>query len=519
MAEHESDPKSDPAWLVVGLFAAVAFAATIVSTANGPGLSPDSVNYISVGLNLADGAGLVTYSGERLTVFPPGLPFIVAGGDIIGMSVEWTIRLVNAAAFAATVALSAVLLHRHVRSRSLAIGGTVFVAMSVPLLAVANMAWTEPLFIVITLVFLLGLEHALREPRNLAWIVTCATLVWAAFFMRYAGVSMVAVGGVTLLLGQWTVHKRLALRNAFMFGVLASLGPVMWLLRNTGIDGTLMGPRPSSTDTPSAVAVSISSTIGQWLVPMTLPGRLPAVIGLGVFVALAFAAALLLRSSKGLPTGLWPDMVPTFTFVGGYLAYLVTAQLTTALDVIDTRLLSPIFVPVVVVAAVALDGVSQLAPSQARRWAGVALLAIVVLHGAKFIQQAHLTGQQGQGYASSAWQSNELVAATTELPADAILYTSEPWGIWAATRSEPVLLSPRLRPYRSNETIEIPRSFIDDANCGDAWLAWFAAGSPSYLRTPDQLAEVVTLEPVTVLEAGTLYRLGPLGEPQCDDGG
>ena len=108
----------------------VAFAAvvTLVATVRGPALSVDSASYLSAGLNLAAGRGLITFNATTLTMFPPGLPAVIAFGDWIGLSPAMTVRILNATAFAATVWLGFALLRRHVRSRTViavASGGNV----------------------------------------------------------------------------------------------------------------------------------------------------------------------------------------------------------------------------------------------------------------------------------------------------------------------------------------------------------------------------------------------------------
>lgn len=509
-----------PNWRITGILAAVPFIATLVSTAQGPGLSPDSVNYLSTGLNLADGQGLTTYSGETLTVFPPGLPAVIAAGELLGLGADWTVRLLNAVSFSAIVVLGAVLLARHIADRRLVIGATAFIAVSVALLAVSSMAWTEAPFIVVTLAFILLLERALAEPARWRWVVVCALLVWVAFVLRYAGVSLVAVGGATLLVGLWRGNRVVALRNAVAFGVLAVVGPLVWMLRNRSVDETLMGPRYPSTDTPAQVGYRIVRTVGEWLAPVPVPGPLLGLIGFGLLGGLVGSIIVVWRRRGGeQQTPFSVYLLPTAVFGLGYTAYLVLAQLTTAFDGINSRLLSPIFVPLVVAVAVAIDRLAALTSERLRRAVAVVLIGVVAVQAIAFVNDAVEAGRNGRGYARSAWQQSELADAVAELPDGVAIYASQPDGIWAATGRELVQMSPQLRALSSSdELVEISAEFLSAAACGEAYLAWFDSNGRRYLRTPEQLAEVVTLTPVAESDDGTLYRLGPLGEPDCDSG-
>jgi len=512
--------RSSPNWTVTGLLAVVPFVATLISTAKGPGLSPDSVNYLSTGINLAEGQGLTTFSGETLTVFPPGLPVLIAAGEVVGVGANWTSRLVTAASFSAIVVLGAVLLARHVANRRLATGATAFIAVSVALLAVANMAWTEAPFIVVTLAFILLLERALAEPQRWWWVVACAGVVWLAFMLRYAGISLVAVGGATLLVGLRQVNRVVAVRNAAVFGVLAVVGPVGWMLRNRSVDETLMGPRSPSTDTPVQVAYRIARTVGEWVAPLPVPGPLLGLVGVALLGGILAGFVVVWQTGRNadvysqMPLA---SLLPTVVFGTGYTAYLVLAQLTTAFDGINSRLLSPIFVPLVIVAAVVLDRLASITPQRLRFIVGVAIVGIIGVQALSFVNDTAQAARSGRGYSGAEWQQSELAAAVADLPGSAAVYASQPDAIWAATGRGLVSMSPRMRALSStNELVEIPPDFITASNCGQAYLALFDANTRKYLRTPEQLAEVVTLTPVAEYPDGTLYRLGPLADAGCD---
>jgi hypothetical protein len=86
------------------------------------------------------------------------------------------------------------------------------------------------------------------------------------------------------------------------------------------------------------------------------------------------------------------------------------------------------------------------------------------------------------------------------------LFSDEPWSIWALIRREPLYLSPERTYYRSSQPIDIPESFMSAVACGDAHLAWFGLRQ-GWIRTPDELLEVVDLAVVSIHEDGALFRL------------
>src|SRR4029453_11048613 len=93
----------------------LALALALIATWKGPGLSNDSVAYLSAGVNIADSHGITTLDDRSLTVFPPGLPVIAASGETVGLGVEMTARLVSVVSFGAMVLLGNVMLRRVVR--------------------------------------------------------------------------------------------------------------------------------------------------------------------------------------------------------------------------------------------------------------------------------------------------------------------------------------------------------------------------------------------------------------------
>jgi 4-amino-4-deoxy-L-arabinose transferase-like glycosyltransferase len=402
------------------------------------------MNYLSAGLNLAEGHGLRTFRGMALTVFPPGLPTVVAVGQWLGVSVEWTVRTFNAGAAAASVVLGAWLLRNHVRTPVLVSVATVLLAISPPLLAVGRMAWTEPAFIVASLALVLVLERLATTHRRVAWLVVAGTLVALAFLFRYAGIVLIPTGALAILLGRWRHGWRDAVTSASAFSALSAVVPVAWALRNRGVDGTAMGFRPPSTDGPATVGERFASTLGEWALPSPAPAWLQG----------ATVVAALLLLSAGLLLG-------------------------------------------------------------AR--AGVALRQRLQVPAARDVRAAAVNGV---GYAVPSRLSPDLAAVVRDLPGEAILYTNDPNGLWAASQRQPLRSSPAKGDYRTGEARALPARFLRLTACNDSYLAWSDRETHDHFFTPDELEEHVQLTVAAAEAGGTLYRISPLapvagGREQC----
>ena len=319
----------------------------LVATWKGPGLSNDSVTYLSAGVNIAGSHGMTRLDERPLTVFPPGLPVLAAVGEAVGLGVESTARFLSVVSFGAMVVLGNVLLRRVLRDRRAVLASTALLALSPALLAVFDMAWSEPPFIVVSLVFLLVLCRVWeRRAVNGVDLVSLAVLCWLGFLLRYVGASLIIVGAVTLVLALRPLDRR-ALGRIFVFGALAVSVPIGWMLRNHAADGTYLGPRSPSPDSLWDVAVRTAAVIGQWIVvwPDLSRGAF-ALVGL---TAVALIAAALARIE-------WPRERPAAAvlaccciFIPIYVGWLTISSLTTAINPTSSRFLSPIFVPLVVV--------------------------------------------------------------------------------------------------------------------------------------------------------------------------
>jgi hypothetical protein len=503
---------------VAWAMAAVAFVLALVATVQGPGITPDGVNYLSAGINLSEGDGLLAYNGDTLTVFPPGMPVIAAAGETIGIGAEQAIRFVNAFAFAGAVLLGSMLLRRHVRSSALVMGATVLLGVSLPLLLVAQMALSEPLFIVLCLASILVLEEVLTRDRLLPWLAAAAGLVWLAFLFRYTGVALIASGGLTILIGLRTKGWGRALAAGVGFGVASLVVPLAWMARNHDVDGTLLGPRVDSPYSPFDVLERYLITLGGWLLPPPTPERLQQLAGAVFAVAAVATFVWLFRTRQRQPDALALVLFPIV--YGGYVA---AGQLATWTDPADNRLLSPVYVPLVVLGAMALERWAVPArarlPRQALVAATVVLLAYVGVVGLRTAAETADAALNGKAFADQSFQDSEVFVAAADLPADADVYSNVADGMWTVLRREPLRAVPTVRPVSNPDDVQpVDPEFLATVACAESYLVWseHPLAERTYLATPDELAEVLELEVVSETADGTVYRMtDPAGATDC----
>ncbi|MFM8652420.1 MAG: hypothetical protein ACKODE_08900, partial [Acidimicrobiaceae bacterium] len=75
----------------------------VIANWSGVGWSWDTSDYVAVGRNLASGNGLLDATGIPMTVRPPGLSILIGIGDLLGLSVNLTVQILNAICAIVTV--------------------------------------------------------------------------------------------------------------------------------------------------------------------------------------------------------------------------------------------------------------------------------------------------------------------------------------------------------------------------------------------------------------------------------
>lgn len=500
--------------------AAVAAAATWVATRHGPGMSPDSVTYLSAARNLASGHGYTDFTGQALTNFPPGFPSLVASTRVLGASVTTGARIVNAVSFAAIVLLAWVLVRRHVSSLLIALGTTALVALSPALINIASNAWSEPLYCALVLAFILALEHATAPGGHQARSIgAAAVLAGLAFLVRYVGLSLLIVGSLALVISSYREGVRAAARRLAVFWTVGLLIPVWWLLRNAG-SGTrfVLGPRVAAPDSwGSFIGQFLDSVLGLFRPSGTSITTLLVVVMLGLGGLGAYATRHR-RTDPARPRT--PRVLSLVLYVAVYSVVVIASGKTAGASV-DQRIVTPLYVPALILGAVLLAvTIQMLSRFSERRLVVLAsglAVAIALAYGTSnavaFASQTWKNGETARGYTQKNSAGYELVRSVEALGPRAFVATNRPWTLFAATGRQPIVPSPGVvAPELSLTPIGVSQLASQACN-RPVYLAWFTYGA-QWPYTPAQLAAHLDLDPLQKVSDGVLYSVRP-NEPDC----
>ena len=403
---------------------AVAGAALVLARelAYGVALTWDSVEYVGVARNLLAGEGFTRFFGGHYKAFPPLYPALLAGASLGVFDPLAVAGPVNAILFGLTVFVAGWWLWRRLESRLLALWGCAAVAVAWPLTWMASWAMSETAFILLALLALIQTEKFLEGGKRSA-LVAAAALTALACLTRYLGVSVVLAIALLLVFRRGATPAEKA-RNLAVYAVVSLLPLCLWLWRTFLLTGTLAGKRGRAFYQLPEILDGVFYELAQW-----------AARGLPLTLAVALLLAAGLAATWGFIQAR-PDLSPrdwrSFFVFGGfalvYVALLILAMMLGGTwSGFQARFLAPIYIPLLLAAALALerslrglraDGLPD-AKSPAK--GGAALLSPLALatlttmlplwlvyQGALNAQAIHRANQGVDlGYASARWAHSE----------------------------------------------------------------------------------------------------------------
>jgi hypothetical protein len=465
-------------------------------------LSPDSITYLSAADHVRSGGGLTDFTLKPLTVFGPIFPLLLAPG---GRSLVWA-TIVGATAIAAGSALMWVVLSQRVRPL-VAVAGALALGASQGLVRMASVVWSEAPYAAVSLAMLAVLSRRSITTRTAA---IGGLLAGAGFLTRYAGVGLIATGAVMVVVAAWQDGDREAAARriaAFAAGAIAISS--IWVIRNLVETGQPLGPRfEGGANEPLGTTVRLAlAGTGHIVVGDGWSATARQRFGVAMVVAIVLVAALAVRGRKAITLDIGIAAFAMTSFIVPIIARRLTA------NDIELRVMSPMLIPVVYLAAVACD---RLCNARTAAIAGTALLGWWIYQGAAFAVRFPDLATGGSGYKPQF--SPELYDVIDTLPADATILTNNPQRVWWFTDREPTLFAfTRPRPGNSHYPLDADHT-LDQACSGHAYLAWFDglqnAGDGPAERRPD-LLELVDLQRVRSVPGGELYLLAPLDATRC----
>ena len=497
--------KSDKARSVLtGAFALSGLAGGLIVLAStqrcGLGVSADSINYVAAARSLLAGKGYLCWTGEVFENWPPLYPTILAAFRLVGMEPVSAARILNAAVYAALVFATGQLLLGNIRSVTLRVVGVLSVLFSPALLDVSLKVWSDSLFALLIVLFLISLPRYLeiKKPVLLGAVSTLAAL---ACLQRYAGVAVIATGVVAILCFMSKTPRTTRLKCTAAFLVVSATPLALWMLRNYVEVSRLAGNRGPSNVSLVTNAMRTFRVIAAWFIPdATLPGGIFVV---AVIVVVLVAVTLKVRRAVGGRVRL--EAACTGLFVSLFVGLLLYSATTYSMDAIGDRLLAPVYIPLLYLLIVMIDNSVQWL-ARSRRPAGkcaaygaLALCALWLYYPCSAtLEKAQHHARHGWGYTGAVWKESSLIEWLQAHPLDGVVYSNGPDALYILTSTA----SPRWSPSNDRRISKLKKHAASRAT---VYLVWFNSIGRKRLCGLDEISSRLKMKPIKEFPEGGVY--------------
>ncbi len=482
----------------------------------GAALSPDSVGYIGAARNLLAGRGLVSYeNGAPLVVQPPLYPLLLAGvAELTDLDPLQAARLVHIVLVAILLATAGLLVFRHLGQHPLLTHLTLgAILVAAPLVELEIAALSEAPFIVCLLLTVLCLEILCSRPTG-RWLLAAAAAVALASLTRYIGVSLLLAGAAVIFFRpSQPVASRV--RHTGTFVVLGGGPLALWLTCNYLVAGSMTGERTASTYSLIDNFAFLGATLWRWILYPEAPEATYFFVALAFIGLASMGLAFGWLRWLGLPAvwGAAPSLAPLVSTVASYLLFLLLTASVLAYDRIGSRLLAPIYIPLLLLLARSVAWwLGKIATPFSRRIVTLGVTAAGVLWlsvGAAMLwdsTEGRIESGAG-GYSRSAWQENATIAYLREhyQALNCPIYSNAPDALYILA-DIPAQMSPLQMASSSTQTV-VPLAELKDAwpAEGRACVVWLNRQERTYLYPLNELLSTVQIEQAVLLEDGSLH--------------
>lgn len=491
----------------------------------GTGISPDSVAYLSTAQNLLAGRGFTVFDGGYYLSWPPLFPLMAALGSALGIDVLHGVRLLNAASFGLIVLFSGYLGLWYLRSKMLVFLAALSVLLSLPLLKVSVMAWSEPLYALLSLAFFLTLAQWF-STRRLSLLLLSSFLVGLACLQRYLGITLLMTGAACLLLMEEDLSPGKRAARALLFILPAATPLLLWLARNYLVAGSLAGhrfPAYYGLGTNTFLAFDVLSA---WFLPPSLASvRYIALPLLAVSFILCKLTLYKLNKSKP-PDKRSRQVQPIVFYCLVYTVLLILSSSYRAYEPLSDRFFAPIYPFVIILLFVALQDIfHRSALLYRKKMARVLILGLLCLWllypAAQTFSALTQWRDEGAGedfygrsyYGKRPWQESPLVQWLRNNPLQGEVYSNETAALYILTG---IVAKPL-----ADKNIPLERFIASVPHWQDCFLVWFEDslhGRERFLRqkdkvpSPRELGEHLALKQVVSLPDGSIYQFTQKGD-------
>ena len=471
---------------------------------SGIGVCPDGVVYTTAAENLKATGKYMDFTHGPVIDFPAFYSIFLSGMMwLTGLKPLVFAPILNAFLFALIIYLSGVIMEKfEYRSKWYKAAILSCIVLSPGLLEDYSMMWSETLFILFLLLFMMTIYRYLRSGSRKA-LIAAAIITSVACVTRYAGITIIGTGGIIILINnKLSLQKRFA--DGLIFGAISPLLLIINFCRNYMVSGTITGHREQSI-TPLITNIHDAGIVfSNWL-PFVHENYLTAIV-----LVIALVTGLLILCTRQLVRDhsifRYESMATAFALL--YILFMIVTATVSRFEELNSRFMTPAFIPLL--------------------WSGSYWLVSLSRQSKTFVKKLSLAAMGI--FILCSFQYNQLAAdaETWDGVKDAGIpgYTEDQW-----TKSETVqFIEKDALPFKKNYTIYsdaydaiywftgkpgkfLPareykpgvKAFLDDPHC---YMVWFNDGANFDLVDLNFITRVKKMKLVRQFSDGAIYEYG-----------
>ena len=417
-------------------------AAILYAVPHATGGTWDSVVYIGVARNLANGTGF--YLAHSLPLRPsthwaPLYPLILATPAYFGIDPVKSAKWIDAVVFSLSIFITGIIAWRFCgRSWLYGILAALFLLFSPDLIEILSQSLSEGPFIVLVLTALLLI---LLDKESESWksMTGSAIALSAAVLTRYAG-TFFAVAGFLIRFSWRELAQKW--RLALGFVLVVTLPLAIWVVHNVHAGGEAVGDRRLLYHPISKHMLrEFVLTVSLWFGPAQVRMAVRVVVLSGLMAMILSGVVWAFRSLQGKPD----------SHLHSILSFAVSCIVVDAIYVVfifvnfafldasshpNGRLLCPIYP---ITALLLVSGLAlwqrRYGPESSRgRLVFVLVLVLIGMNAARSWGTIRDIRTNGIGFQTQAWREDDIMRIVQNLPSDVTLYSDNPTLIYSYTR-------------------------------------------------------------------------------------
>jgi len=467
----------------------------------GIGICPDGVVYLTTAENLQANGKLADYTHDALVEFPAFYPFFLSGLMLLTSLKPLVFApVLNALLFALIIYLSGHLMERFsYRSKWYKRAVLTCIVLSPCLLEVYSMLWSETLFILWLLLFMMAMHRYFQSYSRKA-LIAAAVIASLASVTRYAGITIIGTGAILLLLDMKLPQRR-KLTDVLLYSAISPLLLIINLARNYTVGGTMTGNRERSISTLSENMHDAGSVFYNWL-PF-LNGQYKGAGWLSIFLIAGLAFGCLRQFLRYGRLTTYENIAAGFSLL--YVLFMVVTASISKLETLNSRFLSPVFIPLIWSCSNWIASLSQRISHLKKKWL-MALGAIIFLsfqYGQLAADYETWDGVKDAGipgYTEDPWKYSETVLFIQKdsLPFQKgyTTYSNANDAVYFFTR-RPGKFLPANKFYRGIQ------EFLNDRHC---YVVWFNDGDNPDLLGLDFITNIKKMKLLKQFSDGAIYE-------------